>query len=54
MKYWMDEEYLGFGAAAHSYIGGKRFNYIADMDKYCENVLAGQEHRRPQRGDHEL
>ncbi len=42
MKYWMDEEYLGFGAAAYSYIGGKRFNYIPDLEKYSENVLAGK------------
>ncbi len=42
LKYWMGEEYLGFGAAAHSYIGGKRFNYIADLEKYSENVIAGK------------
>ncbi len=42
LKYWMGEEYLGFGTAAHSYIGGKRFNYIADLEKYSENVLAGK------------
>lgn len=41
MKYWLGDEYLGFGAAAHSYIGGKRYNYIADLEKYSENVLAG-------------
>jgi putative oxygen-independent coproporphyrinogen III oxidase len=42
MKYWYGEEYLGFGAAAHSYIGGMRYNYIADLEKYCENVMAGK------------
>lgn len=42
MKYWFGEEYLGFGAAAHSYIGGVRYNYIADLEKYSENVLAGK------------
>jgi putative oxygen-independent coproporphyrinogen III oxidase len=42
MKYWYGEEYLGFGAAAHSYIGGMRYNYIADLEKYSENVMAGR------------
>ena len=42
MKYWCGEEYLGFGAAAHSFIGGVRFNYIADLVKYTENVLSGK------------
>ena len=41
LKYWQGEEYLGFGAAAHSYVGGKRFNYIADIDRYCDNVVNG-------------
>ena len=42
MKYWFGDEYLGFGAAAHSYIGGMRYNYLADIEKYSENVLAGK------------
>jgi oxygen-independent coproporphyrinogen-3 oxidase len=41
LKYWLGDEYLGFGAAAHSYIGGRRYNYIADLEKYSENVLSG-------------
>ena len=42
LKYWLGDEYLGFGAASHSYIGGVRYNYIADLEKYSENVLAGK------------
>jgi oxygen-independent coproporphyrinogen-3 oxidase len=42
MKYWLGDEYLGFGAASHSYIGGVRYNYISDLEKYSENVLAGK------------
>ena len=41
MKYWLGKEYLGFGAAAHSYIGGQRFNFIPDIKTYCENVKNG-------------
>lgn len=40
MKYWTGVDYLGFGAAAHSYIGGKRFNTIADLETYAVNVLS--------------
>ncbi len=34
LKYWQSEEYLGIGAAAHSFVDGKRFYYersIADF-----------------------
>ncbi|MBR7081523.1 MAG: radical SAM family heme chaperone HemW [Oscillospiraceae bacterium] len=41
LKYWQGKEYMGFGAAAHSYIGGQRFNYVQDVKKYCENVASG-------------
>jgi oxygen-independent coproporphyrinogen-3 oxidase len=42
LKYWQDEEYLGFGAAAHSFIGGKRFSCISDLRVYSENIMNGQ------------
>jgi putative oxygen-independent coproporphyrinogen III oxidase len=41
LKYWTGQEYIGFGAAAHSYIGGVRYGNIADMDKYIEGILNG-------------
>ena len=41
LKYWRGEEYLGFGAAAHSFMGNRRFSYIADLERYTENILSG-------------
>ncbi len=34
LKYWKGEDYLGLGPAAHSMIGGKRFYYERDIEKY--------------------
>lgn len=33
-RYWLDEKYLGFGVAAHSYFGNQRYAYTVDMEKY--------------------
>lgn len=35
---WNQEEYLGFGLAAHSYYGDKRYSNINDLNKYIENI----------------
>lgn len=35
---WNQEEYLGFGLAAHSYFNNKRFSNICNFEKYIENV----------------
>lgn len=37
LKYWNCDEYIGFGAAAHSYFGNKRFNYKSNADLYIRN-----------------
>ena len=42
IKYWTGQEYLSFGAAASSYIGGMRFNNIADIDGYINNIASGE------------
>jgi oxygen-independent coproporphyrinogen-3 oxidase len=34
IKYWRCDEYLGFGAAAHSCFAGKRFAHSRDIDAY--------------------
>ncbi len=35
MRYWQCSEYLGFGAAAHSYFGGERFAFSPNIDDFA-------------------
>lgn len=37
-KYWDLSEYLGLGPGAHSYLGGRRFAFVRDLDAYCAGV----------------
>ncbi len=37
-SYWNHTEYLGLGASAHSFFGGKRFWNFANLEKYFESV----------------
>lgn len=39
-KYWQCEEYIGLGLAAHSYLDGKRFYNISNLDEY----ISGKKH----------
>ena len=41
MKYWTGQEYLGLGAAAHSFIGHARFSNVSDVAAYCRAVEEG-------------
>ena len=34
LKYWTDQEFVGFGPAAHSYLGGRRFHNPHDLATY--------------------
>lgn len=34
LRYWNGDEYIGFGPAAHSYFGGKRFSFKKDLKLY--------------------
>ena len=38
MNCWNQEEYIGFGINAHSYIGNKRFYNIIDLENYIKNI----------------
>ncbi|MCL2031416.1 MAG: radical SAM family heme chaperone HemW [Oscillospiraceae bacterium] len=40
-KYWTLEPYIGFGPAAHSDFGGKRYSHARDLDAYIRNIEAG-------------
>jgi oxygen-independent coproporphyrinogen-3 oxidase len=41
-KYWMNEEYIGIGAGAVSYIDGVRMQNIQDVERYVECVESGK------------
>lgn len=40
MRYWLGGEYLGVGAAAHSYMDGRRFSNAPDIEGYISAVNA--------------
>ncbi|MDF1544207.1 MAG: radical SAM family heme chaperone HemW [bacterium] len=42
LKYWEGEEYLGLGPSAHSFIGNKRFNGVADLEGYISSLEKGE------------
>ena len=35
---WNQSEYLGFGVSAHSYVNGRRYCNISNIEKYIENI----------------
>lgn len=41
LKYWRLAEYAGFGAGAHSDLGGQRYSYLRDVTGYTNGVLHG-------------
>lgn len=41
MDCWNQEEYIGFGIAAHSYINNKRFSNIYNLEEYIKNINNG-------------
>lgn len=39
LKYWMLDEYMSFGASAHSFVSDTRYSYVADMQGYVDGVM---------------
>lgn len=39
LKYWHDEEYIGIGPSAHSFIDGKRFYCERSFDKFYDGTV---------------
>ena len=38
LKYWLSEEYVGFGPSAHSYFQGKRYYYENSLENYIKTL----------------
>jgi oxygen-independent coproporphyrinogen-3 oxidase len=39
LKYWLCEPYLGLGPAAHSFIDGRRFRHLPDLEAYLRQPM---------------
>ena len=42
LTYWWNLPYIGMGAGAHSFFGGKRFSDVLDPQEYIRLLKAGQ------------
>ncbi len=51
LKYWRQEEYLGFGPAAHSDFGGERFGNSRNIEAYLLDQDITEERSRPDAGE---
>ena len=38
LRYWRDEEYLGIGPSAHSFVDGKRFYYDRNLKSFYDDI----------------
>ena len=46
MRYWLGEDYLGFGAAAHSYFEGERFSFAPNIEAFADGSYFATEGER--------
>ena len=44
LKYWRDEEYIGVGLAAHSYLSGVRYSNTSDFSDYVSGSFGRRRH----------
>lgn len=49
LHYWQRGEYLGFGAAAHSHWGGKRFSTAPDLHAFLANPTGFDAYKKAER-----
>jgi coproporphyrinogen III oxidase-like Fe-S oxidoreductase len=41
LGYWSEGDYLGFGCAAHSHLGARRYSNVVHIDRYLARIAAG-------------
>ncbi len=51
MKYWRMQDYIGVGAAAHSYVGGMRYNNPPSLTEYLKGYHSGNNRQKKQHAD---
>ncbi|MBP1927345.1 oxygen-independent coproporphyrinogen-3 oxidase [Sedimentibacter acidaminivorans] len=38
LKYWNQEEYIGFGPSAHSFLNNERYGNVSNINEFCNNA----------------
>jgi oxygen-independent coproporphyrinogen-3 oxidase len=51
LRYWLGEDYLGFGAAAHSYFEGERFSYLPNVADFARGGYMLSEREKIEDGE---
>ena len=51
LRYWSRDDYLGIGAAAHSFWNGKRFSNTPDLKAYLADPLGANDYKKAERID---